>query len=153
MKRTHSLASATLLELLIVGSIIAASWWMNTGCATVSAAQQAAKALCKLNEERHPQSITVGQVVDASCDALKVVDEWETVAQLAAAKPNATAAKDALAAHPPLSAAANAALALPCVAPEPKHEIDTDNPYRDPQSKLDRRLYPPIIMAAPHEGE
>ena len=86
------------------------------GCATLSTADQAGVALCQLWQATNPPASTPADVAQVSCDVIEVTAPWVQAAQLAAAKPNAQAAVDALVAHPPLS------IAAPC--------IDLKNPYQ-----------------------
>jgi len=86
------------------------------GCATLSTADKAGVALCQLWQATNPPPNTADNVAQVSCDVIEVTAPWVQAAQLAAAKPNAQAAVDALVAHPPLS------LAAPC--------IDLKNPYQ-----------------------
>jgi hypothetical protein len=136
------IARASLVGLGL-GLMLVAIVMLLSDCAALSDAEKAGVAMCKLNEATHPpQQITAGQVLQATCDTLELVDKWTAVANLAAAKPTPDAAKEALAAHTPLSSAA--ALALPC--------IDLKNPYEEPQSRIDRKLYP-YITTPPVPGE
>jgi hypothetical protein len=112
-RRAHSLASATLVELLLVGSIIAASWLMNTGCATwadaVRPAEDIAHALCLRWVQAHPE---IASADPQLCD--HATGLFTDAVNLATAKPTPKAISDALAAHPPLL--------MPCV--------DLKNPYQ-----------------------
>jgi hypothetical protein len=122
-----------------------------TSCATVRTVADVGTDLCRVWMAQHPERAT--QPDGVTCDAIAVADPFIDAVNLAVAKPQPDAIKEALAAHPPLSAAANAALALPC--------IDTKNPYEPapepadgPQSRLERRLYPPLVIVDPeHAGE
>lgn len=114
MKR-HSMAFAVLVELAIVGAVIWSAFALP-GCATLSTADKAGVALCQLWQATNPPPSTADNVAQVSCDVIEVTAPWVQAAQLAAAKPNAQAAVDALVAHPPLS------IAAPC--------IDLKNPYQ-----------------------
>lgn len=90
--------------LLVAGALALA------GCATLTDAQQLGRSLCKLNQTAHGNAAEV-----AVCDSLAAIDDWTNVANLAAAKPDVTAAKQAL------TADSRSALAMPCVPlTEPK---------------------------------
>lgn len=108
---------------------------------TVKTAEQLAEEACLAYAHAHPDQ----PIIDDGCQV------FGDIINLVMAKPTPAAAKEALVAHPPLSAAA--ALAVPCLAPPAPKPIDDANPYRGPQSRVDRRLYPPIVMAPEHEGE
>jgi hypothetical protein len=148
-RRHHSLATAVLVQLAVVGAVIWSAFALP-GCATLSDAVPTVTELavleCRHWVDAHPEQ----HVPQSLCD--NAGNLWLDVVTLIDAKTDVGAVKAALIAHPPLSAAAAASLALPC--------IDLKNPYEPPpapadgpQSRLERRLYPPIVVASPHEGE
>jgi hypothetical protein len=141
MRQTsHTIVHASLIEALVLGSLVALCFLLPTGCATLSAADKAGVALCQLWQASNPPPSTGTTIGEVTCAVGEATEPWVQAAELAAAKPNAQAAVEALAAHPPLSSAA--ALALPCLT----------DPSSGPQSRIDRKLYP-VIVVPPSPGE
>jgi hypothetical protein len=145
-RRGMTTTKAVLIELLVVGAVVWSAFYLP-GCATwgsgVHAAEDIGKAWCQAWIAEHPDATDSTPVI--GCDLF--VD----AVRLGVAKTSPAAVQSAMVDNPPLSTAAAAALALPCI--EPPKPIDDANPYTGPRSSVDRRLYPPIVMAHPHEGE
>lgn len=152
MKRhTHSMGFAALVQLFIVGAVIASAF-MLPGCATLGAVapttEQLAVAACKHWFEKNPQAAAemTNQGAADICDNAGGL--FLDIVALMDAKSSPKAVMDALVAHPPLSAAAAAAVSLPCIEVKP--------PVEEPQSrleKLNRRLYPPVMIVEGPDGE
>lgn len=143
MKRPNRLNRALQLDAAIVGAVIWSAFALP-GCATVRTVADVGHDLCRVWMAEHPERAT--QPDGLTCDAIDVAQPFVDAVSLAAAKPQPEAIKEALIAHPPLSSAA--ALALPCIAPKP---LDP-NPYTEPQSRIERRLYP-FVVEPPARGE
>lgn len=146
-RRTHTLGFAVLVELVIVGAVVWSAFALP-GCGmpwadTIHTAEELAVAECKHWLAHHPEATFPASVCDTGSDL------FADIIALIDAKDSPKAVVDSLIAHPPLSAAANAALVLPCIEAKPSAE--------EPQSrleKLNRRLYPPVFIVDPgHEGE
>lgn len=137
MKRTTDLSTGALaLDAVLVGTLI----WIAaslSSCATVRTVADVGTDLCRVWMAQHPERAPLADGL--TCDAIDVVAPFVDAVNLAAAKPQPEAIKEALAAHPPLSSAA--ALAMPCLAPPP-----------EPQSRIEKRLYP-FVVTPPRPGE
>lgn len=149
-RRPNRFNRALLLDAAFPAIVIVLIVWCifhAPGCATVRTVADVGHDLCRVWMAEHPERAM--QPDGLTCDAIDVAQPFVDAINLAAAKPQPESIKEALAAHPPLSSAA--ALALPCIAP-PHAPIDEANPYREPQSRIERRLYP-FVVEPPARGE
>lgn len=79
-------------------SVALAVWMLcAAGCTSLSDAQRVGSSLCKLSQAMHKNSAE-----NAACDEPAALNDWGTAANLAAAKPDLAALKQALIAHPPI---------------------------------------------------
>lgn len=153
VNRGMSTTRAVLIELALVGLIIASAYLLP-GCATVRTISDVGTDLCRVWMAQHPERATKPDGL--TCDAIAVAEPFVDAVNLAVAKPQPDAIKEALAAHPPLSAAANAAMAMPmCITPK----LDP-NPYAAPPEPDDHSLGPqsflmrsPLIVEPEQAGE
>jgi hypothetical protein len=97
---------------------------------TVHTADELAVALCKSWVTQHPQ----GPITDAMCDVGG--DVFSTVVAMINAKADPQQIKAALADYPPMPTV------MPCIKPP-----------IEPQSRIDRKLYPMRIVEPPVPGE
>jgi hypothetical protein len=119
-----------LLFLLILSLPACGLPWQDT----VHTADELAVAFCHHWVAQNPDK----GVSDAVCTLGG--DVFDSIIALMDAKKAPADIKEALVAHPPLMSAA--ALAVPCIAPPP-----------EPQSRIDRKLYPMRIVEPPAPGE